>query len=1025
MGFARVNAMEWADRNLKKLGDFDAFVSGDSTQRSLSASDSARRLATALLETGLAPSDRVLLWMPNGPDLAIAWRAVIRAGGITVVAHHDAPPKRIEEIAAETTPTVIISTNRGDATLQLSTIRHRILSRGDAPPPGWQSMSELIARHAPLREPVARMGSDVASIVHTSGTTGEPKGVVTRHEALTARMKKQRPPFARFRKTIRHLVALPMSTAFGSSAFNQGLAQKCTLYFLEEFDPARALKTIERYRIQQTYLVPAMCEAILALPDIGKYDVSSLRTVVCSGSAVSPELVARFRSALGVRLEVGYGMSGIGVVSRTRSRSTPGSAGRMTPGMNARVEDANGRPLPAGEVGELVLRIGDGAAIELWNGDSSVTSAAAPGSWYKTGDMVRFDSRGDLHVVGRGDDLIIQGGHNIHGPFVTDVVQRLEGVRECAVVGVPNDHLGQEAVVSVALDDNARLTASDILAHCKLHLDAGSVPASVWFVESLPRTELGKVKLHELRSTIRISRGMIRDTQFLGRLRAADGTARDKLLRTKVQRLAEDVLRTSISDGSASFRNMGLDSLGSVEFTHALSEAVGRPLPATITYTYPTIDALSAFVLDLLDLRPGGVAKSIGSRKQRAQAPRLCDFFSSRELDAARSLASGTRVTGDSRSILLTGANGFLGRFLVLEILDRFEQDGGELYCLVRAPDDSSALERMRNAYGSDPNLQAKFESLLASRRLTVLAGDFTKSRLGLDDDIYDRLSAQTDCIVHNGAVVDHVLGYDELYAPNVLGTVEVMRLALAVRVKRVSYVSTIAAREFSSAASVQRDGGIAAGYVACKWASERLLKELHDNAGVPVRLFRPGQILAHRVYHGQINPRDTLTRLVQGIVMTSLAPASFYEQHSMRTGHFDGLPVDVVAKSVAAASVSWRPGDGEYGEQTVVNDLAGVNLDIMTDWVRSAGYRIDHVDRYSDWHNEFANRLSSLNGSQRQHSLLPLVHAWERPIRSQESALRTSRDRDGTQEASPVNETFIHKCLADMRVLGLIGPVG
>lgn len=1021
-----MNAMHWADRNLKTLGDFDAFVSGDRKQSSVSASDSERRMAAALLDMGLAPSDRVLLWMPNGPDLSIAWRAIIRAGGTTVVAHHDAPLNRIEQITAETTPRAIITSSRIGAKLNGTTIRHRIQTRSDEQHQGWQDMNELIAGHLPLIEPVARMGSDIASIIHTSGTTGEPKGLVTRHEALTSRMRNLRPRFAPARQTTRHLVMLPMSSAFGSYAFTLGLLQKCTLHFLGEFDPTLTLETIQRYRIHQTFLVPAMCEAILALPNIGDYDVSSLRSVVCSGAPVSRELVSRFRSALGVRLEVGYGMSGVGIVSRTGLRSNPGSVGRVKYGMDARVEDANGTPLPPGETGELVLKLRDGAGIEHWNSDSSVTSVAAPGEWYRTGDIVRFDSRGDLHVVGRGDDLIIQGGHNIHGQFVAQVVQRLATVRDCAVVGVPSEYLGQEAVICAELEDNARVTAAEILAYCRLHLEPGSVPASVWFAESLPRTDLGKVKFHELRSSVRTSRGTVRDTEFLRELRAAPAASRLDLIRSKVRQMVESVLRTSAGTGSTTFRDMSLDSLGSVELTSLLSEAIGRPLSATLTYSYPTIDEVSGFLLHLLDgarAKNGRIARHPNQRTPSPREPSLRDFFSSRDLENPRRSISEGNTANDSRSILLTGANGFLGRFLTLEILNSVTQNGAKLHCLVRAADESSALARLRSAYSSDPLLQDQFENLRSGGRLTVLAGDFTKPHFGLADDRYDQLSAEIDCVIHNGAVVDHVLGYDELYAPNVLGTVEVIRFALAERMKRISYVSTIAVQGIRSSGAWSTPGEIASGYVAGKWASERLLNELRENHGVPVRIFRPGQIFAHQAYHGQINTRDTLTRLLLGLVTTSLAPRSFYEpQFSKRAEPFLGLPVDVVAKSIAAASVTWD-NNGAGNTRDVMNASVGVNLDAMTEWVRSAGYRIDTVADYSGWHSEFANRLGSLKAPDRQRSLLPLVHAWERPLRGKGPYSDTHRGTHGRTSDSPVNEALIHKWLDDMRVLGLIGP--
>ena len=270
-------------------------------------------------------------------------------------------------------------------------------------------------------------------------------------------------------------------------------------------------------------------------------------------------------------------------------------------------------------------------------------------------------------------------------------------------------------------------------------------------------------------------------------------------------------------------------------------------------------------------------------------------------------LAGSPSLCADPRRgaefVFLTGANGFTGRFLAQEILNRLPAEG-RLYCLVRARDDAAALTRLRDAYGSNPEFRGFLDRQLQSDRLVVLAGDVTKPRFGLPEATYERLSKQVDCIVHNAAVVDHVLGYRELFAPNVLGTVEIVRFALAGQRKVINYVSTIATQRRDGRSSTREQAAPAAGYTATKSASESLLKELHDRFDVPVRVYRPSYIMAHSEAPGQINPQDTLTRLLHGIVTTSLAPGSFYgEGRAAKGGSYDGLPVDTIARSIAALS--------------------------------------------------------------------------------------------------------------------------
>jgi thioester reductase-like protein len=1033
-----MNVMRWADQNLKTLVDFDAFVSGDRVWSSRAVQGQAARMASGLLAMGVAPGDRVLLLLPTGTELVISCRAVLRAGGVVIVAHYDSPLQRIEQLVAEIQPAAIVTSAASFRLEASSALPHRIQIDAEEECPGWISFRRILADHRPLVEPVPRSGSDVASIQYTSGTTGKPKGIVTRHDALTAQLKSMQISFAPWRLPIRQLSMLPMSSSFGSRPVFEGLVQKCTYFLLDRFDPEEVLEAIQKHRIERMFLVPAMCEAILAVSNIRAYDVSSLSAVICGGAHVSAYLVDRFAKEFGVSMEVRYGMTGVGGVSRTSPNSKPGSVGRPYRHLRAKVVDPEGRALPAGEVGELMLRLRKETAVEYWN-LGGFTAAASPEGWYRSGDLARFDEDGELYIVGRNDDLIIQGGHNIHGQTVADLVQRLPEVRECAVIGVPNTYLGQEAVVCVALRDGAQLTAREIIACCRDHLEARAVPASVQFVEALPRNEMGKVKNHELRTAIESGRDAEHETDLVRRLRASLASDRHNMLTEEIKTLLGQILSDSgisrVSAGS-SFLDIGLDSLGAVELAHTLSDAVGHPLLPTLIYSYPTVEAVCDFLLELLGLPFIGNATSANRLAPPLVNPdelRLEAYLTPLDLDAAR-LSTPAR---DGQIVFLTGANGFLGRFLVLEILKGLPPEG-RLYCLVRSLNRLSALERLRCVYGSEPSLQDYFDLQVKIGRLIVVEGDLRQPCFGLSEKKYARLCDEVDCIVHNGAVVDHVLAYGDLFPPNVLGTVEIIRFAVARRIKGINYVSTIAVRGMARKPLVLGNGALAVGYSTSKWASERLLKELHDLLKVPVRVYRPSHIMAHSKVPGQINVRDTFTRLLQGIVATSLAPRSFYGQgRSTEGAHYDGLPVDVVARSIAALSVAGgidHPGHMEYH---IVNSHRDVSLDVVTDWVKSAGYRVEQIDDYAAWYRAFKSRLNSLDRLKRQHSLLPLIHDWEQPRRgasarydmtSLHQQLAQLSDAAGAErltEIPPITEAFIHKCLSDMRMLGLIDTPG
>ena len=220
------------------------------------------------------------------------------------------------------------------------------------------------------------------------------------------------------------------------------------------------------------------------------------------------------------------------------------------------------------------------------------------------------------------------------------------------------------------------------------------------------------------------------------------------------------------------------------------------------------------------------------------------------------------RPTREIRTVLLTGATGFLGRFLGLEWLQQLADAGGTLVCLTRGADAHSARQRIEAALDSDATLLDRFRTL-ADGHLEVVAGDIGEHNFGLDDTTWQRLAETVDLIVHPAAHVNHVLPYRQLFTPNVAGTAEVIRLAITAKLKPIHYISTmgvsaVAHQLVDEDSDIRRsvpacvvDGSYANGYGISKWAGEVLMREAHDLCGLPVAVFRPGMILADSRYAG------------------------------------------------------------------------------------------------------------------------------------------------------------------------------
>ena len=375
---------------------------------------------------------------------------------------------------------------------------------------------------------------------------------------------------------------------------------------------------------------------------------------------------------------------------------------------------------------------------------------------------------------------------------------------------------------------------------------------------------------------------------------------------------------------------------------------------------------------------------------------------------------------------------------------------GGKVICLVRAKNDAQARARLDATFdssgpnsASDPKLVAHYRKL-ADAHLEVIAGDKGEPNLGLNDSTWQRLADTVDLIVDPAALVNHVLPYSELFGPNALGTAELIRIALTTKIKPYVYVSTIgvgdqiAPGKFVEDADVRSmsatrriDDSYANGYGNSKWAGEVLLREAHDLAGLPVSVFRCDMILADTTYTGQLNLPDMFTRLMFSLVATGTAPGSFYELdangHRQRA-HYDGLPVEFIAEAISTLGVDVSDGFETYHVMNPYDD--GISLDQFVDWLIEAGYQLERITDYDQWLHRFETALRALPDKQRQASLLPLLHNYQKPEHPVLGAMApTDRFRAAVQDAKigpdkdipHVTAPIIVKYITDLQQLGLL----
>ena len=537
------------------------------------------------------------------------------------------------------------------------------------------------------------------------------------------------------------------------------------------------------------------------------------------------------------------------------------------------------------------------------------------------------------------------------------------------------------------------------------------------------------------------------DTQA-NELRALRHSGADRPVLQTISRAAGALLGAAATDlrPDAHFNDLGGDSLSALTFANLLQEIFDIDVPVGVIVS-PATDL--QVIADYIEAERTSGAKrptfaAVHGRdatEVHARDLTLDKFLDATTLAAAPALPP---PSAEVRTVLLTGATGFLGRYLALEWLERMDLVGGKLICLVRAKSNEDARRRLDKTFDSgDPELLRHYREL-AAQHLDVIAGDKAEPNLGLDHQTWQRLADTVDLIVDPAALVNHVLPYSQLFGPNALGTAELIRIALTTKLKPFTHVSTQGVADQIEPSAFTEDADIrvisptrvigdsyANGYANSKWAGEVLLREAHDLCGLPVAVFRCDMIMVDTKYVGQLNVPDIFTRLMLSLVATGIAPGSFYETDpdgNRQRAHYDGLPVDFIAEAISTLGAQVADGFETYHVLNPYHDDIG--LDEYVDWLIDAGYPIQRITDYDAWLQRFETAMRALPEQQRQHSLLPILHAYQRPEKpNRGSVWPADRFCSAVQEAKigpdkdipHISAPIIVKYITNLQLLGLL----
>ncbi|WP_067968513.1 long-chain-fatty-acid--CoA ligase [Mycolicibacter icosiumassiliensis] len=446
-------------------------------------------LAGLLVARGLCPGDRVGVMLPNVPYFAIAYYAVLRAGGVVV-------PMNV--LLKERETSFYLSDSQAKAVIAWHEFAAAAQAGADSAgaecivvTPGH--FEELICTADPVAEPVARHDEDTAVLLYTSGTTGTPKGAELTHANLRRNVATVVDMLGLTADDV-ILGALPLFHAFGQTAgLNAAVAAGGCLTLIPRFEPAKALAIIERDRVTVFEGVPTMFAAMLHAGQRG--DTASLRLCISGGAAMPVEVMRGFEEAFQTMVLEGYGLSETSPVASfnhpDRERK-PGSIGTPVAGVEMRLVGAGDDG-----VGEIAIR-GHNVMKGYWNRPDATAEAIDADGWFHTGDLARVDDDGYFFIVDRSKDMIIRGGYNVYPREIEEVLYEHPAVREAAVVGVPDDLLGEEVGAAVALRPGAEADSAAIRDFVKDRLAGYKYPRKVWFVDELPKGPTGKILKREI-----------------------------------------------------------------------------------------------------------------------------------------------------------------------------------------------------------------------------------------------------------------------------------------------------------------------------------------------------------------------------------------------------------------------------------------------------------------------------------------------------------------------------------------------
>lgn len=875
-----------------------ALVNGN-TQLSYSALyEKSLSFAAGLKKHQLQSGDTVALALPRGEAAVISCLGCLLAGTPYVFLDPKGPGARNQRILQDAAPKLMVSLEASDATIAFNALLNSAFTE--------EIKKREIAEDA------------LAYLVYTSGSTGAPKGVMVGRRALAEFVVGAAQIYG-IENNDRVLQYAPLHFDASVEEIFVTLCLGATLVIRSESmldSVASFLDTCARWQISVLDLPTAYWhELVYFCHSTGTPLPPALHTIIIGGEAALPERVRQWHElpTHNIRLLNTYGPSETTVVASCAQLVAHQlvSIGTPLPGRQMAVVDRQGRILPRGEAGELLV-LGGGIATGYRNMPEATAArfCQVQFPWqensqpaYFTGDRALITQQGTVEYLGRLDAEIKISGYRINPVEIESVILSLGLARDVAVV-VPNGSGDQKSLAAfmVAANDIAAVEIQTLRHQLADFLPAPMLPTRVEYLPQLPQSSAGKV-----------------DRKALAALAAAGATdtvnsdlsAEEQL----VIRTWQQVLGTPQIHPDDDFFLLGGQSLQTIQVANRLSAALQRDIPVTLLFEHPTVQQLAAALNEQAAQKIPHVKDWVDADLSRFQV----------ELSPAKNRPNTAWV--DYRTILLTGASGFVGAQLLYQL---FQSSDAQILCLIRAENREQAFAKISKALAKQKLVVNELE-----KRVDVVLADLEQPDLGLAKETCLKLAAQCDVIFHNAANTSVMRDYKSLRAANVFSTQTLLQLA-AINGVPFHLISTIAVAPADGLPEefVPWHEGLQDGYQQSKWASERSA-QMALQLGYPISVYRLARVVGD-LQSGAVNDKDLVWNIAAASVRNKVFPLLPIQE--------PWTPVDLVVRTIIANAQQLQP-------QAVLNIMppSAVALGDVGHWLRDADFALESVS-VQDW---------------------------------------------------------------------------